>query len=199
MPIQVDVDQRRRDIAEATFAVAARDGLAAVTLRSVAAELGGSTTAITNYLPTRTDLLVNAVDELGREWIDELSNILAEDQGPAALRRMMRAAVTWDQDEHLRCIFWVALLTARGRNEAVDRHLADTAEAAREVIESAVTGCGHPTPRIAADMLFLFAQGVFVSIVETPGAWPVGRLTQAADLAVDSVLAGAAADAAAAR
>ena len=188
MPIQVDVDRRRREIAEATFAVAARDGLAAVTLRSVAAELGASTTAITNYLPTRTDLLVNAVDELGQEWIDELSEILEQHAGPDALRRMMRAAITWDRDELLRCTFWVALLTARGRDEDVDRHLAETAEAARQVIESAVAGCGHPSPGTGADMLFLFAQGVFVSIVESPTAWPAERVVAAADLAVDAVL-----------
>lgn len=189
MPIQVDVDQRRRDIAEATFAVAARDGLPAVTLRSVAAELGTSTTAITNYLPTRADLLVNAVDDMGDEWLEELARILQTGLGPSQLRELMRASVTWDHDEQLRCTFWVALLTAKGRNEEVDRHLESTAAAVREVIEKVVEACRHPQPDVAADLLFLFAQGVFVSIVEAPAQWPVARLVAAADAAVDVVLA----------
>ncbi len=190
MPIQVDVDQRRRDIAQATFAVAARDGLPAVTLRSVASELGTSTTAITNYLPTRADLLVNAVDQMGDEWLEELAEILEAGLGPGQLRELMRASVTWDHDEQLRCAFWVALLTARGRDDEVDRHLESTAAAVRDVIEQVVEACGHPDPEVAADMLFLFAQGVFVSIVEAPAQWPVARLVEAADAVVDAVLAG---------
>lgn len=189
MPIRVDVDQRRRDIAAATFAVAARYGLPAVTLRSVAAELGASTSAITNYLPTRADLLINAIDQMGDEWIEELAEILEAGRGPEQLRALMRASVTWDHDEQLRCAFWVALLTARGRDDEVDRHLASTAAAVRDVIEQVVAACGHPHPAVAADLLFLFAQGVFVSIVEAPAQWPVARLLAAADAAVDALLA----------
>ncbi len=188
MPIQVDVAERRRAIAEATFAVAAREGIQAVTLRSVAAEMGASTTAITNYLPTRADLLVNAVDEMGREWLEELEEIRTETRGSEALRRLMRAAVTWDADEYLRCAFWVTLLAEKGRDERIDAHLTDTSSQVRSAIEQVVAECGHPRPDVAADMLFLVAQGVFVSIVESPTGWPPERVAAAADLAVDAVL-----------
>ena len=188
MPIQVDIEQRRRAIAEATFAVAAREGIQAVTLRSVAAEMGASTTAITNYLPTRADLLVNAVDEMGREWLEELEGIRTETHGPDALRRLMRAAVAWDAGEYLRCAFWVTLLAEKGRDERIDAHLAETSTQVRSAIEEVVAECGHPRPGDAADMLFLVAQGVFVSIVESPTAWPPERVVAAADLAVNAVL-----------
>ncbi len=188
MPIQVDVAQRRRTIAEATFAVAARGGIQAVTLRSVAQEMGTSTTAITNYLPTRADLLVNAVDEMGREWLEELEAIRGETRGVTALRRLMRAAVTWDADEYLRCAFWVTLLAEKGRDERIDAHLAAASDQVRTVIEEVVAEAGHPRPAVAADLLFLLAQGVFVSIVESPAAWPPPRVVAAADLAVDAVL-----------
>ncbi|MDH3498883.1 MAG: hypothetical protein OEM97_02065 [Acidimicrobiia bacterium] len=193
MPIHVDIDQRRRDIAEATFAVAAREGMAAVTLRSVAQQLNASTTTITNYLPTRTELLVNAVEQIGQEWLEELDDILADGEGPAGLRRLMRATVTWDHAEQLRCSFWVALLSARGRSPEVDQHLIDTSVAVHSVIQRVVAACGHPAPDVAADLLFLFAQGAFVSIVEAPREWPVSRLVAAADAVTDSALAAASA------
>jgi AcrR family transcriptional regulator len=192
MPIQIDVAKRRTDIAEATFAVAAREGLTSVTLRSVAAEMGASTTTITNYLPTRTDLLVNAVDQMAQEWLDELAAILSDGEGPEELRLLMRAAVSWDAAEHLRCSFWVSLLTAKGRTAEIDRHLEATSASVRAVLRRVVEACGHPDPDAAADHLFLVAQGVFASIVEAPSIWTVPRLIAAADLAVDAVLAGVA-------
>ncbi len=188
MPIRIDVERRRQEIAEATFAVAAREGIQAVTLRSVAAELGASTTAITNYLPTRAELLVNAVDQMGREWLEELEEIRAGTRGPDALRRLMTAAVTWDADEYLRCAFWVTLLAEKGRDERIDAQLTETSNQVRAVIEEVVAECGHPRPGTAADMLFLVAQGVFVSIVEAPTEWTPDRVVAAAGLAVDAVL-----------
>lgn len=186
MPIQVDVTQRRADVADATFRVAARDGLAAVTLRSVAAEMGVSTTTITNYLPTRADLLLNAVDRMTDEWLDELEAARAGRRPEEALRAVMREAVLWDQDELVRSQFWVAVLATQ--SQQVRSQVGEVEDAVREVLSTLVEECGHPEPGAAADQLFLFAQGAFASIVETPDRWTPNRLATAADSAVDGVL-----------
>ncbi len=186
MPIQVDVEQRRRDIAEATFRVAARTGLAGVTLRSVAGELGASTTVITNYLPTRAALLVNAVDMLGTEWVEELEAI-SHEGGDDVIRRALLASVWWDDAEQIRCEFWVDLLTAPGRSGEVDARLRATARRVRGVFEEILAGRGHPDPSTTADALFLFAQGVFVSIVEDPEAWGPDRVDRAATALVSAL------------
>jgi AcrR family transcriptional regulator len=189
MPIQVDVDQRRADVAEATFRVAARDGLRAVTLRSVAAALGASTTVITNYLPSRADLLLNAIDQIGEEWLAELRQITATSHGETALRRVMLDAVTWDDQERLRNHFWVAVLAAPVRTAEIDERLAAGSEAVRAILEGLLTECGHRDPASAADVLFLVAQGVFVSVVEAEDDWPPERARRTAAAAVDAVLA----------
>lgn len=180
MPIQVDVQQRRTAIAEATFRVAARKGLGAVTIRSVAAELGASTTVITNYLPTRTELLANAIDRLTDEWLAELDALSGGDDPAAALANVMEAAVSWDGDELLRCQFWVAVLSEPDRTADVQQQLIEAAESVRLVLEKLAEQCGHPDPAGAADQLFLFAQGAFVSIVEAPTRWTAERLRTAA-------------------
>ncbi len=188
MPIQVDVPERLQSIGEATFGVAARDGMAGVTLRSVAAELGASTTVITNYLPTRADLLINAIDLLGREWMEEVDEIRSRRQGAEALHEVVRSSVDWDDDELMRCRFWVASMSTANRTEEVDLHLAEAAGRVRNVFEELLEEIGIAEPQQAADLLFLFAQGVAASIVEDPRAWPRNRTVRAADLAVGSVL-----------
>lgn len=188
MPIQVDLAERRAAIADATVRVATREGLQAVTIRSVAAELGASTTVITNYLPTRTALLVNALQQIESKWLEELESGLGGDSPEDALRRAMRLAVDWDADELLRLQFWIAVLAVPDRDAEVDRHLVDSTEAMRNLFSKLVDQCGHPQATIAADMLVLVAQGAFVSIVETPEEWSRERMMQTADAAVDAVL-----------
>jgi AcrR family transcriptional regulator len=191
MPIQVDVARRRADIAEATFRVAARTGLGGVTIRSVAAELGASTTIITNYLPTRADLLANAMEMLADEWTAELDAARA-DLGPAdALREVMCEAVSWDEHEQIRNHFWVAVLAEPNRSEAVADQLRAESDAVRSRLAKLAEQCGHPDPAGAADQLFLFAQGTFVSMIETPSRWTPDRLRTAALGITEGVLAAA--------
>lgn len=191
MPIHVDLDQRRGAIAEATLRVAARDGIRGVTIRAVAAQLEASTTFITNYLPTRTALLINALQQIEEEWLAELGQELVDADPAAGLRRAMRSAVEWDTEELLRCQFWVAVLAVPNRDADVDRHLLASTSAVREVFAKLADQCGHADPETAADLLMLLAQGSFVSIVETPDLWDQRRLRSAADAAVDAVLAAA--------
>lgn len=57
MPRIVDAQTRQTEIARAAFKIARRSSLSEVTFRSVANELGTSTTAVTHYAPTRAELL----------------------------------------------------------------------------------------------------------------------------------------------
>ncbi|MGE4303319.1 MAG: TetR/AcrR family transcriptional regulator, partial [Novosphingobium sp.] len=56
--MRVDPDKRRKDIAQVTIDLVAREGLAAATFRRIAAEGGWSTASITNYFVDKQDLLV---------------------------------------------------------------------------------------------------------------------------------------------
>lgn len=188
MPIQVDVERRRADVADATFKVAARDGLSGLTVRAVARELGASTTAITNYLPTRVALLANALDHLADEWRAELEEVLDTLSGEQALREMMRRTVTWDHEELLRCQFWVAMMGAPQWTNDLDRRIADVDLQVRCLLEKTADECGASDPATVADVLFLFAEGVFAAIVEAPTDWPVERLNEAADRLVEALL-----------
>ena len=68
MPIQVDLTERRAAIADATVRVAARKGLQAVTIRSVAAELGASLQHVKPHGALYNDAIADAKLAGSRNW-----------------------------------------------------------------------------------------------------------------------------------
>lgn len=78
----------RREIAEAAVALADRDGLGAVTMRSVAQSLGTGAASLYRYLDTRAELVALMVDEVngefelhgpdGRSWEDQMLDLAHE-------------------------------------------------------------------------------------------------------------------------
>jgi len=64
MPARTDHDVRRREVAEAVWAVLARGGFPALSLRSVAAEMGATTGLVTHYFEGRAELVDTALELL---------------------------------------------------------------------------------------------------------------------------------------
>lgn len=65
MPRQVDHQERRREIIEALWALAGREGLGAATFRNVAAEAGVSVRRIQYYFGDKAGLLRASLQQLG--------------------------------------------------------------------------------------------------------------------------------------
>ncbi|BAL86196.1 putative TetR-family transcriptional regulator [Actinoplanes missouriensis 431] len=64
MPKVVDHEERRRELAGAVWRVITRDGVAHVSMRTVAAESGWSSGALRHYFATRDELLAFACDQV---------------------------------------------------------------------------------------------------------------------------------------
>lgn len=79
MPRTVDHEQRRAHLAESLVRVAAREGLHAVTMRSVAAEAGVSLRLVQYYFHSKAELLHGALAHLERQshrrWADRLAGL----------------------------------------------------------------------------------------------------------------------------
>jgi AcrR family transcriptional regulator len=67
MPKTVDHEQRRRELAEALWRIARRDGLEAATVRHVAAEAGASVGLVQHYFTSKDEMLQFALERLGTE------------------------------------------------------------------------------------------------------------------------------------
>ncbi|MEU0514894.1 MULTISPECIES: TetR/AcrR family transcriptional regulator [Amycolatopsis] len=70
MPKIVDHAERRAQIAEALVRVAAREGLHAVTMRTVAAEAGVSVSLVQYYFDTKAELLHGTLEHLERRSVE---------------------------------------------------------------------------------------------------------------------------------
>lgn len=73
VPKQVDHRQRRSDLADALWRVAERDGLAAATVRQVAAEAGVSVGLVQHYFSTKDEMLLFALQWVGEELRDRIT------------------------------------------------------------------------------------------------------------------------------
>jgi AcrR family transcriptional regulator len=119
MPKQVDHDERRREILDALFRVAARDGLAAATYRTIAAEAGVRAPQVQYYFATKADLINGALFELGRRVVGRGLDLIAKAGPDPSPEVMLRAAVegshpaddTTRQELVLFYLFFIAALS----------------------------------------------------------------------------------------
>lgn len=186
MPIDVDEVQRRQAIAQATLAVAARDGARAVTIRAVAKELGGSTAMVTNYVPTRTALITNAVHAAESRWRTDLEARLEDLTGVDRLRATVQWHLSTEPEDLLLRTLWVETLTSAHIDpEGIDRQ--EPRESRQEFLDAS-TAAGVPDAALAADVLSLLTRGYYISAMEEPTHWTPERADRVARAVVDALM-----------
>jgi AcrR family transcriptional regulator len=174
VPIQVDPQERLDELAVATLTVVQRDGLAALTIRSVADEVGRSTAVVTNYLPTRAALVLNAFRHGREAWGRELGTAVAGLEGPERLDRTLQ---WWSSSEPidgaLRQLWLEIVLTSDDpRFAAVVGELsADD----RDRVRAAVAAADNEAGDLLVDALLLVLRGFWVSATEDPEQWTPDR------------------------
>ena len=82
---RMSADRRRGAIVDAALAVARRKGLAATTVRDVAAEMGTSSGLVHHYFETMDDVLAAAFERVAGEELAETEAVLAGAGDPVAV------------------------------------------------------------------------------------------------------------------
>lgn len=145
MPRQVDHDQRRRQIAEAVWRLAARGGLEDVTLRQVAAEAEVSARLLQYYFGTREQLLLGTLE------------ILNEDAEQRARERLAKLGEAPGTQAIVRGVLLELLPLDRERR---NRHVVYAAYFVRFLTDPALAEVARDAPRALEDLLAgLIAQG----------------------------------------
>jgi AcrR family transcriptional regulator len=175
MPIEIEPKVRLAQIAEATMRVAEKRGADGVTIRAVAEEMGGSTTLVTNYIPSRTQLIHNAVQYALEQWREDLDNEL----DGVAPKDLLRTLALWStgtdgNDATMRQLF-IELL-ARAKPDAGLDALRDDSDEHRDEFHAAAVASGMPDPAFTADILYLVTRGFYFATVERPDAWTSERV-----------------------
>ncbi|HTU15220.1 MAG TPA: TetR family transcriptional regulator C-terminal domain-containing protein [Solirubrobacterales bacterium] len=185
MPAEINVTERLQAIAVATLQLAQEEGPGGVTVRAVAKRLGGSTTLVTKYIPSRTALLANAFEHISAHWQNDLGATLEDQEGMDRLRSLALWSLNTGEFEDAIRRLWIAALAGSppgpegGETSRTEAH--DEYEFIRETV------AGADQEAWLADALFLAFRGFYVSSVEDPENWPPERAAEAITRLLDIV------------
>ncbi|MEV4257877.1 TetR family transcriptional regulator C-terminal domain-containing protein [Spirillospora sp. NPDC049652] len=122
MPKLVDPEERRREVAEAIFRVARRDGLEHASLRAVAAEAGLAVGSVRHYFDGQADLMIFAMryfaERAGQRIRASADRLRTPDpDAPAAehaatLERLLAEILPLDERRREEAEVWLAFTTS---------------------------------------------------------------------------------------
>lgn len=101
MPKVVDLPARRQQIVEATWRLIARQGIAATTMRELAAELGLANGALLTYFPNKRAILEAAWSHVFAATNDRFRTSGAGLRGTRALRAFLTEVMPLDEGKAL--------------------------------------------------------------------------------------------------
>ncbi|GAB3431394.1 TetR/AcrR family transcriptional regulator [Actinophytocola sediminis] len=176
MPKRVDHDQRRREIAEALFRIAAAHGLQAVTLRAVAAAAGISMNLVQYYFPTKEEMLRfgwQRVAELGGERAGRgIAPALRTGDERAVIRAYLLGVLPTDDRGRVLCAVQIAYfavdVTRGGQSpdqEALAPHLVHALTEQLRQAQRRNRIPPHLDPRLEADSLATMAAGLLTGML----------------------------------
>ena len=138
MPKVVDHEERRELIADALWRVVRRDGFAAVSVRSVAAETGWSTGSLRHYFSTQAELVAFAMESLierARARIEAAGRSVHDLDGVVAL---LEEALPMDAHRRAESEVWLAMASASRTDPRLRRLAEEAHRGLRSLCESAV-------------------------------------------------------------
>lgn len=187
MPKVVSKAARREEVADAAVRVLARGGPSALTLRSLAAELGGSITLVTYFFDNRDDLFEAIVDDLLGDY--SVDKVLPHTTDPAAdLRALTEWYMPAGPDDDEREAGRIALIAMRQQSRSVDHFFMAVERNFRALFGSALARI-VPEADVAplVDYLRVGLNGIAISAVEHPEIWTSERRRDVVDLLMRTV------------
>lgn len=142
MPRVVDHDERRRLIAEALLAVAARDGHEAVSSRAVAKELGVATGSLWHYFDGFDDVIRAAATIVTRRTDERIAEATDGLRGLARLDALMHEVLPIDDrtrtEAYVVVGFWGRIATLAPAPDAGAPTVATWQEGIRDALDQAI-------------------------------------------------------------
>ncbi|HEX5199311.1 TetR/AcrR family transcriptional regulator [Paractinoplanes rhizophilus] len=167
MPKVVDRRQRRKELAAAVWRVIVRDGVAEVSIRSVAAESGWSTGALRHYFATRAELLAFACEEVIAQVTDRLATMPVPADLRAAAGAVLLETMPVDERRRTEAEIAFAFLALGLRDPALARvqrlHFGSMFELCLRLVTQLAPG--RPAPREAARHLHALVDGLTVHVL----------------------------------
>lgn len=174
-PRAVDVGARRREIAAAVRRVLARDGVEAVTMRIVAAELESTTGLLTHWVPTRAALIHLALTETANEQTERAIAVLLH--RPTDIAGAAAQFLPLDDERLTDMKVWLGFWALAISNPALAAEQRDRYRDFRAHLGEHLRGLGV-SARIAepaAERIMTAIDGICVAAVFDPDHWTPRR------------------------
>ena len=126
MPKQVDHEQRRIEIVEATWRIVARGGFAAATMREIAAEAGFANGALKHYFDGKDELLVAAYRQTFYRINERAALATGDKSGLAAVRALCMEMLPLDRERQVESRVAVAFWDRAASNPVLMKVHADS-------------------------------------------------------------------------
>jgi AcrR family transcriptional regulator len=188
MPRTVDHDERRRDIAYAALRLMSTRGPAALTLRGLAQELGGSITLVTHFYRNRAELLKGMTDQLIDDYDAQLADLERGADDATRLRLLLEWMLPLTQDSRTAERGRVLLTAERDSDLHVQSFFLAMDRKMRALLRDHVTPLVEPSlVDITVDALRVMVNGVVLSAVEHPRKWSAKRQLALLDHMLESL------------
>lgn len=138
MPKVVDHEQRRREIVDALWRVIQRDGLAAASVRTVAAESGWSAGSLRHYFATQDELRMLAMTSLLERATERIEGTGRQVRDLDSLARWVCEALPVDPLRRAESEVWLAMAAAAATDPGMRDVLDDAFTGMRRMCDSAV-------------------------------------------------------------
>lgn len=184
MPKIVSRETRREEVCWAAMRILARGGSSALTLRSLAAELGGSITLVTYFFDGKADLFEAIVDQILEDYTAD-GMFPASDDPVADLRHLVHWYIPETPEDEEREAGRVALITLRSQNASIDHFYMAMEKAFREVFGRVLRRMVEESQvEHLLDFLRAGVNGAVLSITEHPEIWSPARRERYGDALV---------------
>lgn len=140
VPRLIDHDQRRAEIATATWRVILADGISGVSIRTVAAEAGISTGSLRHVLPRKTDLLVHAMHLVDQHARARIRRHLDEPDPRTRVLAILKELLPLDAERRAEMEVNIALVAEAPGNQELRRARDEAYDALREGCRRMITG-----------------------------------------------------------
>lgn len=126
MPKQVDHEQRRIEIVEATWRIIARGGFAAATMREIASEAGFANGGLKHYFASKDELLVAAYQRTFYRINERAAIATGDRSGLAAIRALCMEMLPLDRERQIESRVAVAFWDRAASNPVLMKVHADS-------------------------------------------------------------------------
>lgn len=179
MTRSIDLDGRRRTVSAAACRVLARDGLAALSVRNVAAEAGLAPSTVRYVFPTQSGMRAHTITEVFDRARERIAAIPADLPARERAHRMLVELLPLDEERVIELEVYLALgnaaLTDAELRPALDRVVDEMREWSEEVL--ARLGVPEADRDYEACRLHALIDGLAMQIVRLapgdPGDWAI--------------------------